>query len=477
MDAVKKQPSYLVIANVIKDKIAKKEIKPGQKLPSLRTVAKNYSVSLNTVKSAYEHLVSLGLIIGVERSGYIVDAMQPPFFAWFEKASISQKNDRISAEKAWAWYRSYVYEAEQDTLAVIWPHPSLMPNKALANIHSGLLKSYGEKMSTYSHPSGLKGLREAISNHLATRHFYCNAENIQITYGCMHAIELALLSVAKAGDEIIVLTPCFPGYIAVFNNLGFKPVEIPLISQKINLEAFEKTFKKTEVKAAILSSVVHNPTGLSFSEEEKKAIAKLAAKYEKPVIEDDIFGDLHFSEATVKPIASYPNDDYVIYCSSFSKTLAPGERIGWCIGGMWHKKIADRFASSLFTVNSRSQYILAHYLSSSAWPRHLRKLRAVLFKRSNLIRKLILEYFPQGTQVCLPSGGYVLWIELPESNGGSKLWKEAMKHGIYVLPGLTCSATPSYKNAIRVSLSYDESKEAHIKTHIKKLAHLATQSN
>jgi DNA-binding transcriptional MocR family regulator len=182
----------------------------------------------------------------------------------------------------------------------------------------------------------------------------------------------------------------------------------------------------------------------------KQQLVALLAKHGVPLIEDDIYGDLYFGEQRPRTCKTYDREGLVLYCNSFSKSLAPGYRIGWTIPGRYtHQVTLLKLVSSVST-NSLVQHALAHFLEVGRNELHLRRLRRALHLQYLRYVRAISEYFPPGTLVSRPAGGFVLWIELPPGADGFALYRQARRRRIAIAPGQIFSASGQYRHCIRI---------------------------
>jgi len=183
----------------------------------------------------------------------------------------------------------------------------------------------------------------------------------------------------------------------------------------------------------------------------KKELVELLARREIPLIEDDIYGDLSFGAIRPRTAKAYDKHGLVLLCSSFSKTLAPGYRVGWTAPGRFKPQVESlKFTSSMATVTA-PQMAIADFLQSGGYDRHLRKLRRTLMTQVQQMSNAVGKYFPDGTKVTRPHGGYVLWTELPRSVDSLDLHRRALQQKISIAPGSIFSPKQKYKNFIRLS--------------------------
>jgi DNA-binding transcriptional MocR family regulator len=201
----------------------------------------------------------------------------------------------------------------------------------------------------------------------------------------------------------------------------------------------------------MLSSSFSNPLGSLMPEVEKRELLALLARHAVPLIEDDVYGDIHFTRDRPRPFIALDGGANTIYCSSFSKSLAPGYRIGWIATAAFAQQVVDRKLAFSLCNPVLPQVALADFLASGAYDAHMRRLRR--FLEQNLLRlaRAIEASFPADTRVSRPAGGFALWVELPRGFDSRALFDEALEHGICFAPGDVFSASRRFRNCLRLS--------------------------
>lgn len=327
---------------------------------------------------------------------------------------------------------------------------NLLPLNKLNRIGRELIRNNPEHSSTYLYPPGLAELRIQIAKNCTHFQKTVKPEEIVITSGTIDAVNLCLRSVANPGDTVIVESPSYYGILQSIEYFKMKVIEIPGHPRTgIDLDILSKVLKKQKVKACVITANFHNPTGSLMPEENKKLFLEMMSHYDVAVIEDDIFGSLYFSDSPPKPLFAYDQAGIVQYCSSFSKTLSPGLRVGWAIPGKFQSHVEKlKYMASMATA-SFPQHVAAQYLQSGGYERHLRKLRKSLENNMVAMINAIYSHFPHGTEVTLPQGGGLLWVKLPGYVDVDILTQEAIKRKISIAPGKLFSMTANFKNYIR----------------------------
>ena len=282
----------------------------------------------------------------------------------------------------------------------------------------------------------------------------------------MEAIALSLSILTKPGDTIALESPVYYGLLQLIQHLKLKIVEIPADpTTGISLDDLEQVIHHQDIKAILMIPNFNNPTGSLVPDENKQRLVAMATEHQIPIIEDDIYGELYFSEPRPKNCKSFDEDGWVIYCSSFSKTLVPGFRVGWCIPGRFHEEFVQRKYVTNISTSSISQAVIAHFLTHGRYDFYLKKLRSALKTQHLQYKRAIFDYFPGKIASSNPQGGFVLWLELPMNKNALKLYQAGVKASIVIAPGQMFFARADYKNYFRISFGkpFDEAVDQALK--------------
>jgi DNA-binding transcriptional MocR family regulator len=228
----------------------------------------------------------------------------------------------------------------------------------------------------------------------------------------------------------------------------------------------KKALERNVVKAAIFNSNFQNPLGFLPSDSKKRAVVHLLNKKKIPIIEDDIYGELYFGQSRPKTLKSFDRKDLVLYCSSFSKTLSPGLRVGWCMPGTFLENVKRQKLYVSIASPTLTQEILSRFLKNGNFDRHLRRLRTTLQRQMADMTLAVARYFPQDTRISTPKGGLTIWVQLKDSMDSLEIFRRALKLKIAVLPGIICANTDAYRHCIRIScgLPYDKTLDQGVRT-------------
>jgi DNA-binding transcriptional MocR family regulator len=446
----KRELLYLQISNGIEHQIKGGILKVGDKLPSLRTVALEKGVSLSTALQSYFELESRGLIESRPQSGYYVS------YAHKHLQNIPQTSKPVIAK------------TEDDTEQIIFtvsenlrksnvelstgvPSLELLPvarlKKAIVNATRNL-PGGGISYDKY----GNSTLKKQIALRSLMWGGKLSEEDIITTSGSIDAISFCMLSLAQKGDTIAVESPVYFGILHLAKSLGLNVLELPTNPVTgIEVEALKNAFEKKKVKLCLLVSNFSNPLGSCMPDENKKEVVRLMEKHNVPLIEDDLFGDLYFGNHRPSCCKSFDESGIVLLCSSFSKTLAPGYRVGWVAPGKFREKVArTKYYHSLYTTSITHEAI-GNFLENDRYENHLRKLRQTLHRNSLQFLRCINQYFPADTKASVPRGGLHLWVELNKMKDTVELYNTAMEHRISIAPGRMFTLQNQYNNCMKLN--------------------------
>lgn len=448
-------PLYLRVAQLIENQIRGGALRIGDRIPSIRSLSRKQKVSVSTTLQAYFWLENRGYVEARYKSGFYVRvpaaelAPEPKF----------QNSNPVPADLSMGELLATIMRAVGDRgkvpLGAALPSPALLPYHKLNRITRVIAQNDPLHSSYYPPPSGCELLRRQIARRSLDFGCSFSAEDIVVTCGTQEALNLCLRTVAKPGEVIAIESPTYFGVLQAIESLGMKALEIPTHPRTgMNLDVLDRSIKKHRVKACIVMTNGHNPLGYVLGDDGKKALVEVTAKHEVPLIEDDLYGDLTFDLQRPKVAKSFDRSGGVLLCSSFSKVLAPGFRVGWVEPGRFRKEVERvKFLSNTAT-SALPQLVVAHFLESGGYDRHVRRLRLAFSEQVQVMSKAMAKYFPSGTRLTRPTGGYVLWVELPKRVNALKLFREALAEKITILPGPMFSASGQFQNHLRISCGY-----------------------
>jgi len=443
---------YLHLADSIERQILDNILRIGDKLPSVRALSKKHGISMSTTLQAYYHLESKGLVESRPQSGYYVRFNTQHFPQQPDKSkplpTVQSKNvDAIISEVYDDWHDDKV---TRFSLSV--PAPELLP---LAPLNKAMLRALRESRANatyYEQVRGNEELRRQIARWSLNWDAHLQPEDLITTSGCMNAISYCLMALTKRGDTIAIESPAYFGTLRLLNSLGLRVLELPTHPETgVDPDDVRKAIEKHHIKACLFVTNFSNPLGFCMPDEQKMELVKLLSFHGIPLIEDDLYGDVYFGKQRPKSCKTFDEQGNVLWCGSVSKTLAPGYRVGWVAPGKYYEQIKQLKLYHAITSATPEQQAVANFLATGRYEHHLRKMRTALHANSLQYIRAVGEYFPEGTRVSHPKGGYILWVELDKGIDTYDLYHEAMLHKISIAPGIIFSSQDRYRNCMRLS--------------------------
>ncbi len=448
---------YKQLSGELEARISDGTYGPGEKLPSIRQLHRKLNLSMTTVHQAFLDLEAAGLVEARPKSGYYV----MPVSLNRLRAPVHERTPSAPRRVSAGAMVNSVLKAAADPkvlpLGSSAISPDLLPVRAFSKLFKSLSGMEVRKAMVYSLAEGDPELRRQIALQTLGVADGVTADDVVITNGCTEAAALCLQAILKPGQALVIESPTHFGYLQLFRAYGITVMEIPTDPVTgVEIDALATILDSHDVGACLLMPNFHNPLGALMPDDHKRRLVRLLNRRGIPIIEDDIYGEVYF-EGTARPslLKTYDRKGLVLTCSSFSKTLAPGLRVGWVIAGEpFRERILRLKAGTNVCTSTLDQYVLARFLDNSPWERHLRRLRGALRKQVIRTALAIQEAFPPDTRLAVPGGGSLLWVQLNEAVDGDAIYRQALENRIAILPGSVCSATGVHRNYIRIGCGY-----------------------
>ena len=446
---------YEELAGFIAGLVGDGTLPPGSRVPSLRAISRQRETSLSTALQAYRLLEERGLLEARPQSGFYVATGQPLSLRLPTASKPPAKATSVAVSGVVLKLLEHAADPKFVPLGCAIPSPELLASARLDRYLARAARREGVDRNTYTVPKGEPRLRREIGRRALRWGQALSPEDIAITCGCTEALALALKAVARPGDAIGIESPTYFGLLQIIEALDLRAFELPTDpATGVELPALRDALERKAIAACLFASSFNNPLGCTMTESKKAAVLDLLARYGVPLIEDDIYGDIFFGEERPRPfIALRPSAD-VLYCSSFSKTLAPGYRVGWIAAGRHTQKVVERKLAFTLCGPALPQLALAEFLSSGGYDRHLRRVRRTFANNIDHMLRIIDQAFPEGTRVSRPAGGFVLWLEMPRPLRSRELLDAALGKGICFAPGDVFSAGGRHANCLRLSCGH-----------------------
>jgi len=468
------QPLYRRLADHYLDAIRAGALSSGDRMPSVRTLMQQHSVSLSTALQACRQLEAEGWLEARPRSGYFVRqpqriALTPvaePKVTTPDPAQYVGVHERVS---------HFIAMGQQQpvkiNLAGARGAPELYPAEALKNAALRALRHHPELLVSVGNHCGSSALRTVLARRAVTYGLALAPEDIVVTHGCIEALNLALRAVAQPGDTIAVESPTFYGLLQILESLGLRALEIPTSPHTgLSIEALQLAIASyPNIKALVVVPHLQNPLGCIMPDAHKARLAALCEQNGIAIIEDDTYSELA-DAAPLTALKAWDKTGNVLHCASLHKILAPGMRLGWITAGRWQAKVEMlKFAQTRHN-DEWSQLAVAEFMGSSAYERHLRRLRGLLRTQRERTAEAIARYFPLGTRLSIPAGGLTLWVELPQPLSSERVFEAALREGIRIAPGLMFSNTNRFDRFIRLNCGMPYTPE--LEQAIQQLGHI-----
>ncbi|CUR41796.1 Aromatic-amino-acid aminotransferase [Limosilactobacillus reuteri] len=350
------------------------------------------------------------------------------------------------------------------------PAPELFPVKEMKAAVDKVFEEHGQEAMQYGAAKGVTALREVIQQHIKEKeNVDSELDNVLVTTGSEQALDLVGKAFVDPGDTVLVEQPTYLCALDVFRSYGANFASVEMDEDGMKMDALEEALKANpNTKLIYTVPNFQNPTGRTMTEERRKQLAELAEKYDVYVLEDNPYGEIRFAGQHVPAVKSFDKSGHVFYMSTFSKTLAPGFRLGWLVAdkAVVNKLTVLKQSADLHTDNL-AQFAVAQFFADNDVDAHVKEISALYGKRKDLMLEGIKKYFPEGVKYTDPEGGMFLWVEVPGVDDTVELFKECLEHDVAFVPGDPFFAGEVQPGAFR--LNYSNMKEDQIEVGLKRL--------
>lgn len=447
-------PLYERLADSVASQIQSGLFRPGDRLPSVRKLREQHSVSLSTVLEAFRVLEGRGLVRARPQSGHYVAPHPAPARTEPEPSRTAAEARRVDASLA-VKLNLGIGNPQQPTLGAAVQGPELMPISAMNRLLSQVLRYQPAACHSYDAPPGSPVLRRVIARLGASAGYSVSPDDIVITSGAKEAVYLSVRAVTQPGDTVAIESPAYYALLEVLASLRLRVVEIASHPRHgISLDDLGRVLQSQPIAAVVLVSNFSNPSGSCMNDDAKRRLVDLLETYDVPLVEDDVYGDLVHDGPRPRAIKAYDRRGLVLYCSSYSKTLSPGLRVGWAIPGRYQNQVELLKLVVNQSTATAPQLAIAAFADSGGFDRHLRRVRRMYRDQMAAAIDAVIRHFPAGTRLTAPQGGHVLWIQLPPGADAMDLYQAAARHGIRLAPGPMFSPRGVYRDFIRLNTGF-----------------------
>jgi DNA-binding transcriptional MocR family regulator len=443
---------YLQIAEAIATPIRAGTLMRGERVPSVRELARSRGVSIGTVLQAYRMLEDARLIEARPRSGYFV-AARPPILPEPETSNPPADSMAVDVSSLAARVMHLAHDAGHISFGAACPGAELFAEERVRRAVSRAAQRHRATLCQYTTGYGDESLRRAIARHALRMGCQIDPHDIVITNSCLESITLCLRAVTRPGDVVALESPTLFAFLEILENLHLRALEIPTHPRTgFSLDALQLALDTQPIKAVLAVPTLSNPIGSSIPLADRQRLAEMVAARGIPLIEDVLYNDFAAHEEQRRAVRAFDSTGHVMMCGSFSKTIAPGLRLGWVDAGQWGAKLVRMKESTSGSQTVMIERALADLLMQPGIEAGYRQLRATVATRVHEARGLIAQHFPEGTRVTDPQGGFILWAELPQRIDSLALFQLCLAENIVIAPGKMFSATSHFDHCIRLGL-------------------------
>jgi DNA-binding transcriptional MocR family regulator len=452
LDRDSRTPLYLQIRNQLREMILDGTLSEGSRLPPERKMAAALGVNRNTVVNAYRELAADGLVEAHVGRGTTVcrpsmgEAPGPgaaPFhpLVWSEYFVPRPEGGRSLLLRD---LTALLTRPDTISFAAGIPAPELYPLDDFRQAMAHVLDTAGQALLQPCPVEGYYPLRQVIAQRMAGRGATLQAENILIVTGSQQGLDLIARAFLKAGDEVVVEAPSYLGALQIFSAAGARLLGVPVDEEGMHLDVLENILIRYRPKLIYTLPTFQNPSGCSMAPRRRLRLLELARRHRVPIVEDDPYGELYYTDQAPSPLLALDQDGYVIYLSTFSKILFPGLRLGWVAAPRpvierlsQIKQLADLHCSTLI------QGAVHEFCQRGALDKHLDHVRDLYRQRRDAMLAALrhardttlTEHGPAGLEWDEPQGGFNLWCRLPPGLKARQLMAEAARRNVALVPG------------------------------------------
>lgn len=447
-------PLYQQLADRLAAMIQARSLRPGDRMPSVRAFSRQQRVSVPTALHAYATLESRGHIEARPKSGFFVRARQADALPSPTTPRMQPKRtDGAGLDPMESMMADLAVPASVPLGAAL-PGPDLLPARALQRAMSAIARRSPAPLVTYDTLPGAPALRQVLARRSLDWGCNLTPDDFIVTTGCTEALSLALSAVCERGDTVVVESPTYFGIARMLRDMGLHALPVPVAAGAgLDVDRLAQVLRRTRVAACILIPNFHNPVGCLMTDVQKRAVVGLLATYGVPLIEDDIYGDLQHEGARPRCMKA-DHEAGTMLCGSFSKTLAPGLRVGYIAPGAWYQRVIALKRARTLASATLPALAVADMVRNGGYDRHLRAMRRALRDRVQRVRNAVAETFPEGTAISRPEGGFVLWVELPRQVDALQLFALARDAGISIAPGALFGASGGFEHYVRLNCGH-----------------------
>jgi 2-aminoadipate transaminase len=368
--------------------------------------------------------------------------------------------DRVSAvidRSAYGDWRSIATE-DAVSLSYGFPDPALFPGEQLTDAVATVLQEQGDEVLQYGTDSYADHLEDVVEERERDRNIPFDHNDVLLTNGATHAIDTVCRVFLDPGDVILVEEPTFMGALGVFWNFGVEVVGVPVDDEGLDVDALAATLERRRERGEQSPKLLYtipdfqNPTGTTLAGSRRERVLDLATEHDFVVLEDGAYSDLRFDGEGVPPLAAMDDSGRVVRVGTFSKTIAPGIRLGWLTAPSRIRNAARTVAAG--GTNTFTRSIVGRYCAEGHLEDALPELRRAYARKRDRMLDSLTAQMPEGTTWTEPDGGFFVWVDLPEGIDADAMLEDAATRGVTYLPGSLFYSGEGPGNTLRLSYSF-----------------------
>lgn len=451
------------IRSSIVDRIQSGLLLEGEKLPSVRNLAKCLNVSLMTVFHAYELLEQEGMIKRIQGKGTFIQGKTDRFRDRREEGPSMDWQNSVAdyLPRAQYWRMMQTPLADVANLSMASLHESLIPTEWISEQLAQHAQLDHTLLTEYGPVQGDGSLREAVLPYFREKGVIASPSEIMILNGSQQGIDLVASTFVGPGDTVVLEEPAYPCAIDVMRKRGATVYTIPIDAEGMQVDRLAVLCDSRPPKLIYTNPTFQNPTGAVMSARRRAQLLELAQSYGSIILEDDATSDLYFgAEPPPPPIKSMDRHGHVIYLKGISKLISPGCRIGFLIAnGTFITRLVSSKGISDLGSPLITQKALLPFFASSQLKKHAPLLREKLKERRDLVLRILSRSAPKGVYWNKPDGGLNIWLSLPPALNADDFHMIALQRGISFLPGHVCFPNQQLFHHLRLSFSYLDARQ------------------
>jgi len=457
IDPDSRLPVYTQISNQLREQILRGDLPPGARLPPERALARSLGVSRTTVVNAYDQLEGEGLVEGqVGRGTLVVEgprggAGRP--IAW--PAHFSSLGRRLAQHAGVAELLTLRRVSAQQgavPLAMGFPDPHLLPEERLRAAWETVVGREGPAAVGTCPVQGVDALREVIAARMGRRGVAVDPQDLVMVNGSQHGLDLLLRLLVEPGDTVLTETPTYFGALQSFQAWGVRLVSVPVDERGMDVDQVEFLLARYRPRFVYTVPTYQNPTGATMDLERRERLLALAQRYQVPVVEDDPFGDLYFQDPPPPSLRALDRHGHVLYLGTFSKTLAPGLRVGWLAAPnpiIEQATLLNRVTE--LQPNTAGQHLVVEFDRRGWLEEQIDLARSTYARRCQAMDRALRQHRLSDLHWTLPGGGMFLWLRLPETIDAHDLLVACGRQGVTILPGALMYPAEGPRNVCRLT--------------------------